>query len=289
MKRDLYQTVTDKIVAQLEAGTLPWVKGWSTSGSMVPMNAVSNRPYSGINVLLYWASLECGWSRPRFLTFKQAKDAGGHVRKGETGMPLYFFKQLDITDKATGEDKTIPMLRQYTVFNVAQCGGLSDRIMGEITAPLNQAQRQRLADDFIAATGADFREGAGAPCYVPSKDFVTVPRFAEFQDSPEYYAASFHELVHWTGHKSRLDRDLKGRFDVDAYAMEELVAELGAAFLCAEFGLDNAHANQASYLDHWLKVLKADNRAIFTAASKAQAAANYLRDAANAAALPIAA
>lgn len=290
MKRDLYQTVTDKIVAQMEAGGLPWVKGWSTSGSMVPMNAVSERPYSGINVLLYWASAECGYSRPRYLTFKQAKEAGGHVRRGETGMPLYFFKQLDITDKASGEEKTIPMLRQYTVFNVAQCEGLSDRIMnGQFAAVLNAGQRMSLADQFIKATGADFREGAGVPCYVPSKDFITVPRFVEFHDTPEYYAAAFHELVHWTGHKTRLDRDLKGRFDVDAYAMEELVAELGAAFLCAEFGLDNAHANQAAYLEHWLKVLKADNRAIFTAASKAQKAANYLRDMANAAALPIAA
>jgi len=290
MKRDLYQTVTDRIVAQLEAGTLPWVKGWATGGSMVPMNAVSERPYSGINVLLYWASAEQGWARPRFLTFKQAKDAGGHVRKGEHGMPLYFFKQLTVSDKASGEDKTIPMLKEYTVFNVSQCEGLSDRLAnGECALIQNNQQREGLADQFISATGADFREGAGAPCYVPSKDFVTVPRFAEFHDCPEYYAAAFHELVHWTGHKSRLDRDLKSRFDVDAYAMEELVAELGAAFLCAEFGFDNAHANQASYLDHWLKVLKADNRAIFTAASKAQKAADYLRSLALAAPLAIAA
>jgi antirestriction protein ArdC len=290
MKRDLYQTVTDKIVAQMEAGTLPWVKGWSTSGSMVPMNAVSERPYSGINVLLYWASQECGWSRPRFLTFKQAKEAGGYVRAGEKGMPLYFFKQLDITDKATGEDKTIPMLRQYTVFNVAQCDGLSDRLQnGEGARVLNNDQRMSLADQFIQATGADFREGTGSPAYVPSKDFIMTPAFANYHDAPRFYSTAFHELIHWTGAKSRLDRDLTTRFDTDAYAMEELVAELGAAFLCAEFGLDNAHANQAAYLDHWLKVLKADNRAIFTAASKAQKAANYLRDAANAAPRAIAA
>lgn len=278
MKRDLYQNVTDRIVAQLEAGTLPWVKGWSTTGSMVPMNATTDRPYSGINVLLYWAAAEQGWARPRFLTFKQAKDAGGHVRKGEHGMPLYFFKQLMVADKSTGEEKAVPMLREYTVFNVSQCEGLADRITdGAGAAFTNRGEREALADQFIASTGADFREGAGVPCYVPSKDFITVPRFAAFRDQPEFYAAAFHELVHWTGHKSRLDRDLKTRFDTAAYAMEELVAELGAAFLCAEFGLDNAHANQAAYLDSWLKVLKADNRAIFTAASKAQKAADYLR------------
>jgi antirestriction protein ArdC len=290
MRKDLYQTVTDRIVAQLETGVLPWVKGWSTGGSMVPMNAVTERPYSGINVLLYWASAEKGWSRPRFLTFKQAKDAGGHVRKGEHGMPLYFFKQLTVEDKASGEEKHIPMLREYTVFNVSQCENLSDRISsGEYVAALNPDQREYLADQFIGSTGADFREGAGAPCFVPSKDFITVPAFREFHNLPEYYAAAFHELVHWTGAKHRLDRDMKSRFDTNAYAMEELVAELGAAFLCAEFGFDNAHDNQASYLDHWLKVLKADNRAIFTAASKAQKAADYLRSLALAAPLAIAA
>lgn len=288
MKRDLYQTITDQIVAKLEAGTLPWVKGWSTAGagSMLPMNAVTERPYSGINVLLYWASAECGWARPRFLTFKQAKDAGGHVRKGEKGMPLYFFKQLEVADKDAPEGKrTVPMLRQYTVFNVDQCDGLPDRVVHGKPAPVrNMDERLALADQFVKATGADFREGAGKPCYVPSKDFITVPAFAAFKDVPEYYAATFHELVHWTGHASRLDRDMKGRFDTDAYAMEELVAELGAAFLCAEFGLDAAHDNQASYLAGWIKRLKADNRAIFTVSSRAQAAANFLRDAANAAA-----
>jgi antirestriction protein ArdC len=287
--RDLYQTVTDRLIAQLETGTLPWARGWS-AGTSLPMNAISNRPYSGINVLLFWLSANKGYTSPRYLTFKQASEAGGHVRKGEHGERIYYFKQLSIRDKATDEERTIPMLREYTVFNVAQCDGLPPHIvLGPGDHKANPDTRETLADTFIQATGADFREGAGRPCYVPSQDFITVPTFADFHSKPEYYCAAFHELIHWTGHKSRLDRDLKSRFAEAEYAAEELVAELGAAFLCAEFGFDNSHDNSAAYLASWLKVLKSDKRAIFTAASKAQQAADHLRELANKAADPISA
>lgn len=277
MKRDLYQTVTDKIVAQMEAGTLPWKKDWSSIGSSIPMNATTDRPYSGINVLLFWASAEAGYARPRFLTFKQALDAGGNVRKGEHGHKVYFYKQLTVQDKASGEERDIPMLREYTVFNVSQCEKLSDRVAnGEYAAPRNQDQREADADAFIASTGADFREGTGTPCYVPSKDFISLPAFGSFSSRPAYYATSFHELTHWTGAKARLDRDLSTRFGSHAYALEEPVAELGAAFLCAEFGFDVV-SRSASYLDGWIKACKENPRAIFTAASKASKAAEYLR------------
>jgi len=243
------------------------------------MNAISNRPYSGINVVLFWISKAEGYATSRYLTFKQAKEAGGHVRKGEKGMPLYFFKQLAIQDKATGEDKTIPMLREYTVFNVAQCDDLPEHIVtGKTsTTPKNPDDRAAEADAFIAATGADFREGTGKPCYIPSKDFIAMPSFKDFHAAPNFYSVAFHELAHWTGAKSRLDRDFSGRFGTKQYAAEELVAELSAAFLCAEFGFDNEQQN-AAYLASWIELLKEDKRAIFTAASKAQAAANYLRD-----------
>lgn len=275
--RDLYSEITTRIIAKMETGTLPWVKGWN-AGTAVPMNAISNRQYSGINVLLFWLSADKGFARPRYVTFKQALEAGGNVRKGEHGELVIYFKQLNVEDKETGEERTIPMLRGYTVFNVDQCDNLPDKIkFGPGAGLVNPDARETLADGFIHLTGADFREGAGVPCYVPSKDFITVPTFADFHSRPEYYAAAFHELVHWTGHKSRLDRDLKGRFDRQAYAAEELIAELGAAFLCAEFGFDNAHDNQAAYLAGWLELLKSDKRAIFTAASKAQKAADYLR------------
>ena len=276
MKRDLYAETTARIIAKLEQGVEPWKRGWNKS-TAIPMNAISNRPYSGINVLLFWLSADRGYARPRYVTFKQALDAGGHVRKGEHGEKVYYFKQLEVEDRETGEEKTIPMLREYTVFNVAQCDGLPDRVvLGAELGNANPDTREGVADAFIRSTGADFREGTGQPMYVPSKDFIAVPDFADFHSRPEYYGAAFHELVHWTGHKSRLDRDLKGRFGKLSYATEELVAELGAAFLCAEFGFDMTGSN-AAYLASWLELLKADKRAIFTAASKAQKAADYLR------------
>jgi antirestriction protein ArdC len=293
--RDLYQEITNRMIAKLETGTLPWVKGWN-SGAGIPQNAVSNRPYSGINVLLFWLSADKGYRAPRYVTYKQAQEAGGNVRKGEHGELVVFFKKLEVKDpdalpgEVSSKDREIAFMRGYTVFNVDQCDGLPDKLRYGPSGPdkVNPDTREQLADDFIRATGADFREGAGKPCYVPSKDFITVPAWSDFHSLPEYYAAAFHELVHWTGHKDRLDRDLKGRFDKHAYAAEELIAELGAAYLCAEFGFDNAHDNQAAYLAHWLELLKSDKRAIFTAASKAQKAADYMRGLALAEPAPLA-
>lgn len=290
MKRDLYSDVTARILQSMEAGVMPWEKAWQSSACM-PMNAVTDRPYSGVNVLLFWLSADCGYARPRYLTFNQAKQAGGNVRKGEHGTKVYFFKQLTVEDKASGEDKTIPMLREYTVFNVSQCEGLPHEIMnGEYLAPLNQDQRESLADRFIASTGADFREGTGVPCYVPSKDFISMPAFDQFRARDDFYTTAFHELTHWTGAKHRLDRDFSGRFGTQAYVAEELVAELGAAFLNAEFGFERIERN-AAYIGNWIDLLKSDNRAIFTAASKASKAAEYLRSLALAdrPALPLAA
>lgn len=278
MKRDLYQEVTDRIVSLLEAGTTPWQKDWSQRpGDGVPCNAVTNRPYSGINVLIYWISAQQGFSQPRYLTYNQAKKAGGNVRKGEKGDKVYLFQPITVKDKKTDEEKKIPLIREWTVFNVEQCDNLPENVVhGKPARALNKDEREELADEFVKATGADFREGKGSPMYVPSKDFITVPNFKSFKSKEGYYGAVFHELGHWTGHKARLDRDLKLRFDTQSYAMEELVAELTAAFLCAEFGF-NYETNNAAYLGHWISVMKADKRAIFTATSAAQKAANYLR------------
>ncbi len=279
MKRDLYSEVSSRIVAELEAGAAPWVKPWSaTAGQNVPCNAVSLRPYSGCNVVLLWMAQAAGYRTPRYLTFRQAQELGGNVRKGEHGTKVYFVKQLQVRDD-DDQDATriVPMMREYTVFNVDQCDGLPDRVLtlGEIK-PRNLDQRDPTVDEFLGCSGADIREGAGEAYYRPGDDFISLPRFEAFKSAAHFYGVAFHELAHWTGHKSRLDRDLRGRFGERAYAAEELVAELSAAFLCAEFSIDG-DLRHAGYIVSWISLLKADARAFFTACSKAQAAADYLR------------
>ncbi len=281
MQRDLYDSVTARILAELEAGTVPWIKPWSaTAGTNVPCNAITNRPYSGCNVVLLWMAQAAGYPLPRFLTFKQAKETGGTVRKGEHGFRVYFVKQLEIRDKDASEDeetRLVPMMREYTVFNVAQCDGLPEKVIQSQPIKVrNKDNRDGLADAFLVSSQADIREGFGEAYYRPGDDFVSMPPFISFKSADAFYNTAFHELGHWTGHKSRLDRDLKNRFGDRQYAAEELIAELSAAFLCAEFGFDN-DLRHASYIAHWIELLKADKRAFFTAASKAQAAADFMR------------
>jgi antirestriction protein ArdC len=280
IRRDLYAEVTSRILAELERGAAPWVKPWSaTPGQNVPQNAVTNRPYSGCNVVLLWFTHGRGWPTPRFITFKQTQEAGGSVRKGEHGTKVYFVKQLRITE-GEGEaeaEHLVPMMREYTVFNVAQCEGLPASIIdGKPARVRNPDARDALADDFLGSIGADIREGHGEAYFAPGQDFISLPAFAAFRGADHFYNVAFHELTHWTGHKARLDRDLKGRFGQAAYAAEELIAELGAAFLAAEFSFDG-DVRHAGYIATWIILLRNDKRAFFTAASKAQAAADYLR------------
>jgi antirestriction protein ArdC len=281
MKRDLYEGVTARILAELGAGSAPWIKPWAaTAGANVPCNAVTNRPYSGCNVVLLWMAASAGYPTPRFLTFKQAIEAGGNVRKGEHGFRVYFVKQLEVhekDDQGSDETRLVPMMREYTVFSVAQCENLPDKVVNPQPGKVrNRDERNQWADEFLASSRADIREGFGEAYYRPSDDFVSMPAFVTFNSADAFYNTAFHELGHWTGHKSRLDRDLKNRFGDRQYAAEELIAELAAAFLCAEFGFDN-DLRHAGYIAHWIELLKADKRAFFTAASKAQAAADYLR------------
>ena len=283
MKRDIYAEVTARILRELEKGTLPWVRPWAaTPGRNVPCNAVTNRPYSGTNVILLWLAIEKGWPTPRFLTFNQAKAAGGTVRAGEHGTRVVFMKKLVVKDRspdaAPDDVKQVPLMRDYTVFNVAQCDGLSERVVKEPTVQRtrNPDTRDELADVYIATTGADVRENAGAAFYVPSTDFISMPAFAAFKNANTFYSTMFHELTHWTGAKGRCERDLKGRFGDQSYAAEELVAELGSAFQCAEFGFDN-DVRDAAYIQVWIKLLKHDDKAFFTAASAAQKAVDFLR------------
>jgi antirestriction protein ArdC len=281
MKRDLYSDVSARIIAQLEAGAAPWIKPCSaTPGANTPCNAVSNRPYSGCNVVLLWMAQAAGYRTPSFLTFKQALELGGNVRKGERGTKVYFVKQLQVRDLVADDGcstRPIPMMREYTVFNVDQCEHLPESAFtGKPMRVRNPDARDELADAFMHSTGADIREGHGEAYYVPSRDFISMPAFGGFRGADHFYNVAFHELTHWTGHKARLDRDLKNRFGSRDYAAEELIAELGAAFLCAEFGFDGDVRN-AGYFANWIELLKADKRAFFTACSQASKAAEYLR------------
>jgi antirestriction protein ArdC len=202
MKRDLYAEVSARIVAELEAGAAPWVKPWSaTPGANTPCNALSNRPYSGCNVLLLWMAQEAGYLTPRFLTFKQALELGGNVRKGEHGTKVYFVKQLQIRENGADDNSStrlVPMMREYTVFNVDQCQNLPDSInTGKPMRVRNPDTRDELADAFLGSTGADIREGHGEACYIPSRDFISMPAFAGFKGADHFYNVTFHELTHY--------------------------------------------------------------------------------------------
>jgi antirestriction protein ArdC len=276
--RDIYKTITDQIITELKNGVRPWVQPWSqTPGLNIPANAVSGRPYSGVNTLLLWTARRHGWPQPRFLTFKQALEAGGHVRKGEHGQHVVFVKDLHVREPDEEDPRIVRMLKTYTVFNIAQCDELPARLMAPPRG-FNSDQRDVLIDEFITATGAKIREEAflNVAAYIHSYDVIALPAFASFRGRAEYCATLFHELIHWTGHPSRLDRQLGARFGLQSKAAEELIAELGAAFLCAEFSIDG-FIPHAAYIEDYLTLLEDDPKAIFTAASKAQAAIDFLR------------
>jgi antirestriction protein ArdC len=293
MANNLYANVTARILVQLETGSAPWVKPWSaTPGKNMPHNAATNRPYSGCNVVLLWMA-QGAYSAPRFLTFKQALDLGGNVKKGEHGFKVYFVKTVAGTKgKSEGEDdkRGYTMLREYTVFNVDQCENLPEKILTPEPIKSRHAdERDATIEEFIGATGCNYSEtGGDRAFYSPGHDKVCMPTFASFKSAANYYATAFHELAHWTGGKPRLDREFGKRFGDRAYAAEELVAELASAFLCAEFNLDG-ELRHASYIGNWIELLKDDAKAFFTAASAAQKAADFLRAAVIAEPLKVAA
>lgn len=279
----LYEEVTARIIAELEAGRFPWVQPWDSAAAApgLPRNAVSGRAYSGINVLLLWGEVIArDWPSQGWLTFRQALDAGGSVKKGERGTcVVYADRFTPEAEKARavaegGEAKAVPFLKRFTVFNVAQCEGLPDKLLGQC-APLPAREVVPVGEALIAATGADFRIGGAKAYYSPPEDYVQVPPQPAFRQQIDYYRTAFHELGHWTGHGSRLARDLANAFGSAGYAREELVAELASAFLCAALGIVPS-VRHADYLGSWLAVLRADNRAIFRAASQASKAADYL-------------
>jgi antirestriction protein ArdC len=286
VKADVYQRVTNQIVASLETGIRPWMKPWSgahAAGRITRPLRGNGIPYQGINVLMLWgAAMEKGYSAPIWLTFKQALALGGSVRKGERGSLVVFASSFTRTEanEATGEEseRDIPFLKGYTVFNAEQIDGLPAHFLAPAAPRLDPVQRIAHAETFFAATGANVRHGGDRAYYRISTDDVQLPHFETFRDAESYYATLAHELTHWTRHPSRLNREFgRKRFGDEGYAMEELVAELGAAFVCADLDLTpEPRPDHAAYIANWLTVLKNDKRAIFTAASFAQRAADFL-------------
>jgi antirestriction protein ArdC len=252
MARDLHQEITARIVARLKAGVVPWRQPWSGKGhGVMPRNAGTSRAYSGANVILLWSRAEeSGFSDPRWLTFNQAREAGGTVRKGEKGETVIYVSKIVKTNN-NGSKRIIPFLKGYTVFNVAQCDNLPAKIADPDAAQrvVNPNTRDEIADAFMSATGATVRHGEARAYYQPLGDFVNMPPFETFTGASSYYGVAFHELGHWTGSAKRLDRTFGKRFGDQAYSAEELVAELTSAFLCAEFGFDNDGAD-AAYIAH---------------------------------------
>ena len=280
---NLYEEVTARIVAELEAGRLPWVQPWGTKGSgpCLPHNAATARPYSGINILLLWgAAQELGFAAQGWLTFRQALGAGGAVRKGERGTTVFYADRfVPEGEKAraaeAGDDaKAVPFLKRFTVFNVEQCDGLPETLAGD-PEPLPDCEAVPLAEAVIAASGVTFRIGGAEAYYAPGPDFVMVPPQRAFHVPINYYRTALHELTHATGHAKRLGRSILNKFGSKDYAREELVAETGSAFLCAALGIQPT-VRHADYLGTWLEVLREDNKAIFRAASQASKAAEWL-------------
>lgn len=286
MKSDIYQRITDQIVADLEQGVRPWHKPWNAehaAGRISRPLRHNGLPYNGINIIMLWsAAMAQGFAAPIWMTFNQAKEMGAHVRKGEKGNLVVYANTITKTEEneKTGEEeeRNIPFMKGYTVFNVEQIDGLPAHFYAPAETPLDPVQRIETAETFFAGTGADIRHGGNQAYYTIGQDYVQMPPFETFCDAESYYATLAHECTHWTRHPSRLERDFgRKRWGDEGYAMEELVAELGAAFLSADLGLTpEPRDDHAAYIGSWLKVLKDDKRAIFTAAAHAQRAADYL-------------
>ena len=268
---DIAKTITDTIIQELEKGTAPWVKPWSEACEAY--NPITGTIYRGMNQI--WLGMAGLGRSNAWLTFKQCALAQLRVRKGSKGVPIVFWKPLELTKKNNeGEDalKVVPMLRHYFVFNADDVEGASfQRQSGTLSGSVDQA-----VTDVVARLGlAGGVQQASSAYYQATRDLIGIPDIASFRSVSDYAATLLHEAVHATGHASRLDRKLANRFGSEAYAFEELIAELGAAMLCMKTGIDGK-LQHASYIESWLKVLKQDKTAIIKAASKAQAAMDYL-------------
>ena len=279
---DIHTRITQQIIAQLEAGTRPWSQPWTSGGTISRPLRHDGTPYSGINIVLLWSEAAArGFTASTWMTFRQALVLGAHVRKGERGSTVVYADTLvrSETDDS-GEDAVsrIPFLKTYTVFNLEQIERLPDRYAPQLPVVVNPEARIAAAETFFGHCGAEVRHGDGSAYYAPGPDVIQMPPFEGFRDAQSYYATLGHEMTHWTRHPTRLDRDFgRGRFGDENYAREELVAELGAAFLCADLRLAlEPREDHAAYVASWLQVLKNDKRFIVSAAAHAQRAVAHL-------------
>ena len=281
----LYQEITDKIIAELEAGRVPWVQPWGTVAAnaslAMPKNATTHRQYSGINVLILWgAVIEHGFSAQNWLTFRQALGLGANVRKGEHGTTVVYAdrfvpdEERRRADRDGDEPSAIPFLKRFTVFNSDQCENLPPELT-TASSPVPEGLILPHAEALIRATGIEFRIGGERAFYSPVHDFIQVPRPEVYFEPINWHRTALHELAHASGHTSRLNRDLSGSFASKKYAYEEIVAEITSAFMCASLGIVPT-VRHADYIGSWLEVLRDDDRAIVRAASAASKAADYL-------------
>lgn len=279
---DLYQSITDKIIAELERGTAPWVRPWSVEADPFPRNALSQRSYRGINNLLLGIEhVARGYTTNQWLTFRQALQLGGNVRRGERSAPVIYYEakviekpdEANLADGDEREKRFVPLLKVFHVFNLDQIENLPETHQ---PAPSDFTwEAGPTAEHLIEASEANIRHQGFQAFYSPPNDVIYLPPPSAFADATSYYGTALHELAHWTGHTSRLGRKLGNRFGESAYAVEELIAEMGAAFLAAHCRLDG-QLQHASYIKSWLDVLHRDKRAVLIAAAQAQKAADYL-------------
>ena len=279
---DIYERVTKQIIEAIERGAEKYRMPWHVTEAecFAPVNVVSRRPYRGVNVILLWAlSDSLGYQSGEWGTYNQWQELGAQVRKGEKSALVVLWKTSERSrEEREGKDqKAAPrsvIAKGYHVFNVAQVEGYAAKSL----PVLSECERVASAEHFFSRLGANINHGGPCACYSPEGDLIRMPHFERFRDTVGYYSTLAHELTHWTGAAHRLNRDLKPRFAAESYAMEELVAELGAAFLCSALKLSNEpRPDHASYLTSWLKVLRQDKRAIFTAASQAQKAVDWMQ------------
>ena len=280
LRRDHYQELTDKVIAALEAGTAPWRKPWNPDacrGSTAPVNAVTRHRYRGVNLFVLGMSpLAVVSGDPRWCSYRQASARGWQVRKGERATPVYFYKPIEIVDKSEGDAETrkIPVLRVFSVFHASQIDGVPE--LAPPVATKSVVERIEDAETILVTSRVPVRIGGDRAFYHPALDFIQLPPDETFESPAARAVTALHELAHASGHPSRLNRDLSGRFGSSAYSREELRADLASLLVGSEIGLPTDIPNHASYVESWIANLKADKREFFHAAAEAQRIADYI-------------